>query len=144
MGQHNKIISFIVAISLIIGCIPSFGQDITSSKDNVHIGTVCFKDKSSKLTKEAKATLDTLIKQIQGKPAMQVKAVSSNKDFCDKCSSRSWKRVTAIMKYFTKHGVPKDRLVFTNLLEGESNKVEIFLAASVRDSPHPNIKKEDR
>jgi len=143
MGRSNKMFSLIVAISLIAGCIPSFAQNIISPKDDVQVGTVWFEGKSIKLTKEAKAALDTLIKQIQNNPTMQVKAVSYNKDLCDKCSKRSWKRTTAIFKYLSKRRVSENRLVSTNRLEGELNKVDIFLTASISDSPHPGIKKSN-
>jgi hypothetical protein len=141
MGHRSKIFCFIVAILVIVSCIPSFGQTVTSPNEDVQLGTVWFAGKSTKLTKEAKATLDTFIKQIQNSPDMQVKAVSFNKDLCDKCSNRSWKRTEKILKYLSKHGVSKNRLVSTNRLEGEFNKVDIFLTASISDSPHPGIKK---
>ena len=144
MDHRNRILGFIVAILLIVICIPSFGQGLASSKDDVQLGTVWFKGKSVKLAKEAKAALDTFIKQIQNNPTMQVMAVSFNKDFCDKCSKRSWKRTTAILKYLSKHGIPENRLVSTNRLEGELNKVDIFLTASIGDSPHPGIKKRNK
>jgi len=141
MGHQNKMLSFIIGISLIVCYIPSFGQNIISPNDDVQLGTVWFNGKSIKLTKEAKAALDTFIKEIQNNPTMQVKAVSFNKDLCDKCSNRSWKRATAVLKYLSKHGVSEDRLGFTNRLEGELNKVDIFLTASISDSLHPGIKK---
>ena len=141
MGHQNKILSFIVAVSLVVCCISSFGQNIVSPNDDVQLGTIWFSGKSVKLTKETKATLDTFIKQIQNSPTMQVRAVSFNKDFCDKCGNRSWKRTTAILKYLSKHGVSDNRLIFTNRLEGELNKVDIFLTASISESLHPGIKK---
>lgn len=143
MGHPNKILSVIVAISLIVICIPSFGQGIISQNEEIQLGTVLFRGNSLKLTKEAKTTLDIFIKQIQKSLGMQVKAVSFNKDFCDKCSRRSSKRTTAILKYLSKHGVSKDRLIFTNRLEGELNKVDIFLTPPNSNSPHHDIKKQD-
>ena len=141
MGQPNKIFSYILAISLISGSQPSFGQTTTSPDDDVKLGTVWFKDKSAKLTKEAKAVLDSFLKRIQSNPTMQVKTVFSNKDFCSKCDIRNWKRSTSIFKYLSRHGVSERRLEFTNTVKEESNKVDIFFTASVSDSPHPNIKK---
>jgi hypothetical protein len=141
MIRQNIIFSFIFAISLLTGCVPSFGQKIASSKDNVNLGTVSFKGKSSKLTKEAKATLGTLIKEIQEKPTLQVQVVSSSKDFCDECGARNWKRVTAIMEYFSKLGVSENRLLSANFLNGESNEVNILLIASISDTPPLKIQK---
>jgi hypothetical protein len=141
MIRQSKMISFIVVILLNVCCISSLGQTTISPDNEVQLGTVWFNNKSIKLTKEAKSALDTFIKQIQHNPTMQVKAVSFNKDLCDKCSNRSWKRATAILKYLSKHGVSEDRLVFTNRLEGELNKVDIFLTASTGDLPHPGVKK---
>lgn len=140
MGRGNKMFILIITITLGVGCIPSFGQD--GIKDDVKLGTVWFRGKSIELTKEAKAALDIFTKQIQNSPTMQVRAVSYNKDLCDKCSNRSWKRTTVIFKYLSKHGVSANRLIFTNQLEGELNKVDMFLTASVIDSPHPSIKKQ--
>jgi len=129
---------------MIAGFIPCFAQNGTFPNDDVQIGTVWFKGKSPKLSKEAKAVLDTVIQRIQNNPTMQVKTVSFNKDFCDKCSNRSWKRATAVLSYLSKHGVPQNRLVITNKLEGELNKIDLFLTSPISNSIHPVLKKRSK
>lgn len=118
----------------------TYGQNYDDTPD-IQLGTVWFKGKSTKLTKDGKATLDSFIQQIQSNPSMHVQAISYNKDFCDKCGARSWKRANTVLTYLSKQGVPDNRLVFTNRLEGELNKVDLHLTSLFpSDTPAPIIK----
>lgn len=76
---------------------------------------------------------------------MQVQAVSFNKDFCDVCGARSLKRTMAVLTYLSKRGIPDNKLTLTNCLDGELNKVDLFLVPPIRDSfliPHPALRKK--
>lgn len=106
----------------------TFGQS-NESKQDIKSVTVWFKGNSIKLTQGTKATLDLLIRQIKNDTALYVQAISYNKDFCDKCGVRSWKRATAVLTYLYNHGISDNRLTFTNRLEGELNKVDLFLTS---------------
>ncbi len=141
MGHKNNVIGFFIMSLLMVSFIPSSGQ---KSPTAVKIGTVWFIGKGTKLTKSARATLDSCIRQIQNKnnQAMQVQAVSYNKDFCDECGNRSWKRTKTVLSYFSKHGISDEKLTFTNQLDGELNKVDLFLVLPIQNNtPHPVIKK---
>ena len=107
----------------------SFGQENAHEPD-IKLGTVWFKNKSTKLAQDAKSTLDSFIRQIQNDTSLTAQVISFNKDLCDKCGVRSWKRATAVLTYLSKHGVSGDRLTFTNRLEGELNKVDLFCEIS--------------
>ena len=123
-------------VLLLIFPLASPGQD-----DEIKLGTVWFKDKNIKLTITARASLDSFIIQIKENPVMHVQAISYNKDFCDKCCVRSMKRCAAVLTYLSKHGIAADRLKSTNLLEGELNKVDLFLTSSVLgNTPDPVIR----
>jgi len=120
----------------------TFGQDY-----DIKLGAVWFKDKSVRLTKAAKATLDSFVIQIKANPAMNVQAVSFSKDLCDKCGIRSLKREEVVLTYLSLHGISADRLMSTNRLEGELNKVDLFLtSSSLRNTPlpHPDIRKRNK
>ncbi len=122
----------------------SFGQENKHIPD-IKLGTVWFKDKSTRLTLNAKLTLDSFIRQIQKDTTLSVQVISFNKDFCDKCGVRSWKRATTVLTYLAKHGVSNKRLTFTNRLEGELNKVDLFLTSLKPDNmPAPIIKRQKK
>lgn len=143
MGQGNKMLGFIVTILVTFGNIPSIGQNVITPNDEIQLGTVWFNGKSTKLTNEARSALDTIIKQILTNPTLQVKIVSYNKDFCDKCSKRSWKRTSLIVKYISKYGISEERLLSENRLEGEMNKVDIVLISSISGSSLKGKKKQN-
>lgn len=120
----------------------TFGQT-TEGMPDINLGTVWFKGESIKLTKDAKATLDTFITQIRQNPKMSVQAIAFNKDFCDKCAVRSIKRAKAVLTYLSQHGVTDDRLTYTNRLQGELNKVDIVLTSlTMSNEPHPSTKRD--
>jgi len=118
-------ILFILLLSLPFA---TFGQDNDRLSD-IKLGTVWFKSKSANLTKVAKATLNTFIRQIQDHPTMHVQVISFNKDLCDRCGVRSLKRVKAVLTYLSKQGISYDRLLSSNRLEGELNKVDLVLTS---------------
>jgi hypothetical protein len=117
-------------IFILAKCFPLgvFGQD-TDYVPSINLETVWFKAESTKLTKNAKITLDSLITQIKSNPKIVVQAIAYNKDLCDKCGVRSWKRATAVLTYLSKHGISDNRLSFTNRLDGELNKVDLLLTS---------------
>jgi hypothetical protein len=143
----NTLIKFLLAIALFAECVPSFAQDKRDSISiHIPLGEVWFNGKSAKLTKHAKAILSSFIVPIQAKPTLKVQAVAYNKDFCSECDARSWKRSISVLNYLSKHGVPDDRLVFTNKLDsGELNKVELSLVYFPPDdnTPHPVMGRRD-
>jgi hypothetical protein len=142
MGHKSNVIKVFVTILLFVWCVPSFGQN---SSINMPLGTVWFVGKSTYLTREAKVTLSGFIKQIRDNPKLQVKAVSFNKDLCDECGDRSWKRAKIVLSYLSKHGIPDNRLTFTNELDGELNKVDLFLISPINNNAsHPVIKKRSK
>lgn len=142
MGLLSKVIAFVIVLSFLTLSVSSFSQSATSPQDDIQLGSVSFKKNSTKLSKKMKEVLDTMISHMQSNATMQVRAISSNKDLCPKCSKRSWKRTQAVLQYLSKHGVSEQRLVFTNRLDGESNKVDLFLTTSVGESVHPNFNKQ--
>ena len=97
---------------------------------DIKIGTVWFQGKSSKLSNEARLALDSFIREIQKDTTLKVQAVAYNKDFCSKCGNRSWKRATVVLTYLSRRGISEDRLTFTNILEGDFNKVDLFFVSS--------------
>lgn len=123
----------------------SFLPFVTSGQDNdIKLGTIWFKDKSASLTKAAKSTLDSFIIQIKSNPTRHVQAISYNKDLCDKCGVRSMKRVEAVFTYLSRHGISADRLLSANRLEGELNRVDLFLTSSAfNNTPVPVIRKRN-
>jgi hypothetical protein len=136
------ILRILSALFLILN-LTSYGQDGNNSPD-IELGSVWFKEKSTKLTKDAKITLDSFMHIIQDNPTMHVRAVSYNKDFCDRCGVRSWRRATAVLTYLAKHGISNDRLSFTNQLEGELNKVDLLLTSlTPNNTPAPLIRNRD-
>lgn len=104
------------------------GQDDEHFRQ-IKLGTISFRGGSSKLTKEARLILDSFVTVIQINLTAKVQAVAYNKDLCSVCGDRSWRRATEVLKYLSKHGVCEDRLTFTNSLEGDFNKVDIFLVS---------------
>lgn len=142
MGFQTKVTSFFVMVLLFVWWIPSFSQYSPADKP---LGTVRFIGKSTKLTRQAKVKLDNIVSQIKDDTTMHVKAISFYKDFCDKCGDRSWKRANAVLAYLSKHGIADDRLNLTNELDGELNKVDLFLIAPIKGhAPYPVINKKKK
>ena len=130
----------ILFVLLLTSPLVSLGQE-----NDIKLGTVWFKDKNASLTKAAKATLDSIIIQIKANPTMNAQAVSFNKDFCDKCGVRNMKRCAAVLTYLSRHGISVDRLMSTNRLEGELNKVDLFLtSSSLSNTSPPVIRKRNK
>ena len=129
MGRQNNIKSLFIAVIMLIWHTPSSCQDNNLDQK---IGTVYFIGEKAKLTKNAKATLDSCVKQIQNHSSMHVQVISYNKDFCEQCGDISWKRAQSVLRYLSKRGISKDRLTFSNQLDGELNKVDLLLVTPIR------------
>lgn len=130
----------ILALLFLVLHLCTYGQNHDQTPD-IELGTIWFKGKSTKLTGVAKASLDKFVQQIQSNPAMHVKAVSFNKDFCNQCGVRSWTRATTVLRYLSERGIAKDRFRFTNRLEGELNKMDLYLTFAIpNNTPAPIIR----
>lgn len=139
MSLPGKIIAFITLTVLLTLNGISFCQS-TYPAPGKYIGTVIFKHGGAKLTKKAKAVLDMLVGQMRVDSSVQIVGTLSNKDLCTTCGARSWDRTQTLITYFFNCGIPEQRLSIVNRLDGESNKVNLFLMRSVGENREGNSK----
>jgi len=104
----------------------SVAQDSLHQPDSPP-GTVWFSRKSARLTKAARASLDSMLGSIQVDTSLDIQIITYAKDLCEKCGLLSWIRAERVSNYLTKKGVSGNRIIATNRIEGELNKVDLFL-----------------
>jgi hypothetical protein len=92
------------------------------------LGNIAFKAKSSKLTREAKKTLDSLAVIINNHPNCVVFAKSLSDDGCfPKDKPVNWERTAAVLSYLAKRGIAGERLVFVTSANKDLNLVNLTL-----------------
>lgn len=130
----------LLILSILIICKVSFAQ---AQPDARPLGSISieFKPESIRLTKAARQSLDSISRHIGNDPEVRLKLVTHYKDLCDKCGSRSWDRVKAIVDYLYHKGIPQEGVSVINYLDGESDRIELILQysklsyAAIQDKP---------
>jgi hypothetical protein len=101
------------------------------------LGDVRFKNNSIRVTSQTKRTLDSLITVIQLHPECVVLVTGYFQDHCEKCGSNSFNRAQAVINYFSRKGIPNERLAYTIKMEGGINKIAVSLT-----TPTPGVPAE--
>ncbi|GAC1398281.1 MAG: hypothetical protein NVSMB63_18490 [Sediminibacterium sp.] len=120
----------------------------TQANSNCNIGdlpSIQFKKGSTKLSKEAQATLAGVASRIKANPGCNVKVIGYGAS-SKAAQQMSWERVNAAIKYLTeKQGIAESRMVFTYGQDGDANTVDLQGTTETGPSnvpaPHPYIKK---
>jgi hypothetical protein len=99
------------------------------------LGDVPFKNNSIRVTSQTKRVLDSLITVIQSHPECLVLVSGYFQDHCEQCGSGSFNRAQAVINYFSRKGIPNERLAYTIKLEGGVNKIVVSLTPRSPGAP---------
>ena len=133
-----RFIIFIFAFSISLAF---YGQDNTGCNIS-ELGNISFKINSTKLNAVARKKLDSLAVIILKQKGCTVAITGYSADLCENCGERSWDRCQEIISFLLKKGIPKDRLVTTNYLDGNFDFVTLKLipGSNLEEISHPGIK----
>lgn len=121
--SHKAFIVFIMFLPVVSVALDSFQQPDRT------LGTVWFSRKSTRITKAARTSLNSMIGPIQIDTSLTIHVITYTKDLCEKCGLLSLKRAETVSNYLARKGVSRNRMVATNRIERELNSVDLFLTS---------------
>jgi hypothetical protein len=135
-----KLSTTLLIFLLLTSCLTSLGQS-SLCKETV-LGSISFKEKSSKLTTIAKKQFDILAKIIKNSnDSCQLIATASYTDLCDRCGALAWYRTQAILYYLARKGITKEKMVSNSRLGGNNDLINLTLAQMTEQKHiHPNFR----
>jgi opacity protein-like surface antigen len=110
--------------------------------------SIIFKEKSYRLSKEAKILLGGIAQQMKNNPTCKVKVTGFVADKTKPAQQSSWEKVNAVVKYLVeKEGISEKRLVFIFGEVGDPNAVDLVGTSEgvtgAVPAPHPNLRKSN-
>ena len=108
---------------------------------------IFFRNKSTRLTKEAKRQLDSIAKISGSDTSLGIRLTISYRDLCDNCGGRAWDRVQRIATYLAAAGAVSGHISSVSFLDGETSKVEVSIVRWMNPSgapPHPSLRKKKK
>lgn len=127
-------------IILLMVLLDSTSQEIKNPSDTVFLH---FRPESIKLDKNAKRLLDYLASSAVNDSSNAIKLLNSRGYHCEDCGKISIERMDRTLKYLISKGVRIDRLITSEWMGDDFNKIAIITGTLISlppALPHPNLK----